>query len=466
MRDVPQIRDKAARHGGWVLRSAPTISRSRITWPMIIAAAFAVALLVLAAWGIVSCVAGPSESEAPSTSVGAQTPTLPAATTGGDQAAATDSSQPAAVVLDAGRTTASGMGRVSFSAVGDNIANENLLELADAWAGSLGDGAYDFSPFYDGVRDFVTDGCDVSFINQETTLGGTDRYEYMGYPSFNTPDSMADAVAGAGWRIVGVNSNHTYDTWVDSITHAQGVWESKTSLQAVGSYASEQDRQTVRVVECNGIRIATLAYCYGQNGYEQSDLPNDYYAVPWDEEAFAADYARARAAADVVIAYLHWGDEYTHEPNDEQRQIARACADAGVDLLIGSHSHVIQPLEWCERAGGGKMLVAYGLGDFLSGYRNRPETIMSGMLTCDFVRVGDDVAAGEAVGPGGIAVENVRWRALVEHMEGDQDTVRFASGYSEEEARANELLSTLDNPRQWITDTTREVIGDGFEVEA
>ena len=355
---------------------------------------------------------------------------------------------------------------MSFSAVGDNLMNENLLELADGWSGSAGDGTYDFSPLYAEVAPVIQGSYDVSFINQETTLGGNSDFDYAGYPSYNTPDSLADAVADAGWRIVNTDTNHTYDTWTKSIEHSQGVWAAKTGLVTIGSYDSDADRQTVRLVECNGIRLAALSYCYGQNGYEQSDLPNDYFAVPYDEAKMREDVARVREVADVVLVYMHWGEEYTNEASDEQRSIAKVCADIGVDMVIGSHAHVIQPVEWVEREGGGKMLCAYGLGDFASGYRNSPNCIMSGMLSCDFVRADGDAAAGDNVGPGGIAVENVTWHPLVEHMVGSTDVVRFVKGYSAADAEANELLSTVGDPTTWPLEKTREVIGDAATIDA
>ena len=178
------------------------------------------------------------------------------------------------------------------------------------------------------------------------------------------------------------------------------------------------------------------------------------------------DVARAREVADVVLVYMHWGDEYTNEPSDEQKAIAKVCADIGVDVVVGSHAHVIQPVEWVERESGGKMLCAYGLGDFVSGYRNSPNCILSGMLSCDFVRVGDDAAGGDNVGPGGIAVENVTWHPLVEHMVGDTDVVRFVKGYSAADAEANELLSTVGDPTTWPLEKTREVIGDVVTIDA
>lgn len=466
--NVPQLRETSASNGGWKFRSLNPVHGRNIP-PVVllgIAGVIAIVLLVFVVRGVSGCVASHAAAsvEEPATSEAAATDDAAATT----RAATTDDANlPAHTVLDEGRRTASGDGRMSFSAVGDNLMNDNLLSLADAWSGSVGDGSYDFSPFYTEVAPVVQGSYDVSFINQETTLGGNDEFDYIGYPSYNTPDSLADAVANAGWRIVNTNTNHTYDTWTKSIEHSQGVWAAKTGLITIGSYDSDADRQTVRLVECNGIRLAALSYCYGQNGYEQSDLPNDYFAVPYDEAKMRDDVARAREVADVVLVYMHWGDEYTNEASDEQKAIAKVCADIGVDMVIGSHAHVIQPVEWVEREGGGKMLVAYGLGDFVSGYRNSPNCILSGMLSCDFVRVGDgDAGNADNVGPGGIAVENVVWHPLVEHMVGDTDVVRFVKDYSAADAEANELLATVGDPTTWPLEKTREVIGDTITIDA
>ena len=363
-------------------------------------------------------------------------------------------------ILDAGRTTETGDGRVTFSAVGDNLYNKNLLDLADAHAGSVGDNQYDFAPFYQDIKKLVRS-YDVSFINQETTLGGPDRYGYNGYPSYNTPDSLADTVADVGWRVVNTNSNHTYDTWVPSIEHAQGVWNAKRDkLFTIGSYTSKEDRQSVRMVECNGLRIAFLSYSYGQNGYTQADLPNDYYAVPYTTEGMQTDVKRARKYADAVVVYLHAGEEYKHDPSEQQRTWAAECAAAGVDLVIGSHVHVIQPMEWLPAADGGKMLAVYGLGDFLSGYHNYPETILSGMFSCTFERVKEPKEGARRV-----AVKDVKWIPLIEHWEGGDSTVRTVKGYTDEQARTNELLAGLGDPLGWIRQTTQNVIGADFEID-
>ena len=369
---------------------------------------------------------------------------------------------PATVLLNKG-TTKTGTGKVTFSAVGDNLANKNILELADAQAGATDDGTYNFKPFYKNVKKVIKS-YDISFVNQETTLGGDDAYGYNGYPSYNTPDSMADAVASVGWDVVSCNTNHTYDTWTNSIEHSHEVWaKKKKRLLTIGSYTSEDDRDAVRVVQCNGLRIAFLSYCYGQNGYEQSDLPNDYYAVPYSQDIMKEDVARARKVADAVVVYMHWGTEYQNDPSDTQKTQAQQLADEGVDLVIGSHVHVIQPMEWLN-GNGGKTLVVYGMGDFLSNYQ-KATYVLSGMFSCTFKRIAHPKSKKGATVTRRVKIADVVWHPMVEHWEGNSDTVRFLKGYTDKEARANELTTNVDDPLAWLKQQTRDVIGSDFTID-
>gem|GEM_PF-1218195 len=438
--------------------------------PLVVATVIALALLVFVIVSVVSCVRGGASAGGASGGANGQAAPTPA--------------------------------KVSFCAVGDNLINEagdytaDLLGLADAWEGTEGDGAYDFSPLYAQIKDTVSS-YDIAFINQETTLGGNDEFDYEGYPSYNTPDEMAQAVADSGFDVVNCNTNHTYDTWTGSIEHAQKVWAAQKDVDVIGSYTSEEDREKIRVVDRNGMKIAFLSYCYGQNGYSQEDLPNDYYAVPFDKDKMATEVARAKKLADAVVVYMHWGEENTHELSSEQHEYAQYLADLGVDLTIGSHAHVIQPVAYITRnatatgedaadedtdedeaadadettgdeaADAGddsqdKMLCVYGLGDFVSGY-TLPKTILSGMFTCDFVR--DDA--------GKVTVENPVWHGVVEHNEGDVDEVYLLSDYSDELAQRNTLLArvgendeyTTSDPLEWAQQTTLDVVGDVIPVE-
>lgn len=418
-------------------------------------AALVVVLVAVVVRACGSSSKGDASSSASTAEIAAGANAATNATTTAETTAGTTVASSESTVLDAGRVTGSGDGKVSFCAFGDNLANENILQLADGWSGGSGDGSYDFSPLYRNVTSTVSNSYDIALVNQETTLGGTDGFDFTGYPSYNTPDSMAQAVSDAGFRVVNTNTNHTYDTWVKSIEHSHAVWASHSNLITIGSYASEQDKDTVHMVECNGVRIAFLSYSYGQNGYEQSDLPNDYYAVPYTKDGLASDVARAKKVADAVVVYMHWGTEYKNEPNEEERQFAQYCADDGVDLVVGSHVHVIQTMEWVNRSGGGQMLCVYGMGDFVSGYHNNPDCILSGMFSCNFVR-GDD---------GTVGIQDITWHPLVEHWENGDDYVCFLRDYSSDMAAKNELLSTESDPYQWCRDKTSQVIGDQFAID-
>ena len=430
---------------------------ARVPWSLVVPAVAVVALALVLGSCVRSCVSGASESDSG------------AAATSGVAATTRAEADQAVKLVDEGRTTKSGDGKLTFCAVGDNLMNSNLLELCDGFAGTVGDGRYDFKPLYKKIKPAIA-GYDVAF-DQETVMGGTDDFDIAGYPSYNTPDSMIDALSDTGFRLVNTNSNHTYDTWVNSILHQQELFSEHPEMLTAGSYASEEDRQTPRVIECNGIRVAFLSYGYGQNGYEQSDLPNDYYAVPYTEDGMSADVERAKKVSDFVLVYMHWGTEYSNEVNDEQRQIAQHAADIGVGMVIGSHVHVIQPMEWVTRAEGsselageggpnsGKMLVAYGLGDFLAGYTGYPDTIMSGMLSCSLER---------EKGPDGrarIAVGDVVWHPVIEHWADGTDCAMLYSDYSKELAERNELLASLDDPYSWIREKTEQVIGSDFKID-
>ncbi|MBR3317580.1 MAG: CapA family protein [Atopobiaceae bacterium] len=365
---------------------------------------------------------------------------------------------------------------VSFCAVGANIANDDILKSADAWGGASGDGVYEFSPLYEQMKGIVS-GYDIAFLNQATTLGGHTSFEYQGYPSYNTPDTMADAVAAAGFNVVNCNTNHTYDMWVDAIAHSQSVWAQHPEITTIGSYSSEDDRANIRMVEKNGMTIAFLSYCYGQNGYTADQLPNDYFATPFNKDKMRAEVAKAKEAADAVVVYMHWnetdevsGSQDTSTLSDEQQNYASYLAGLGVDLVLGCRGQSIQPVSYVGRGirttdGSGVtaangMLCVYGLGDFASAY-TLPSAVLSGMFTCDFVRD----ANGE------VSIDNPTWHALIEHRNAGVDCVYPLTSYTADLAASNELLNRLNeggattDRLQWARDTTVRTVGNAIAVE-
>lgn len=368
---------------------------------------------------------------------------------------------------------------VSFCAVGANVANADILSIADSWAGTTGDGTYDFSPLYEQIAPAIQS-FDISFVSQGSTLGGRSNFEYQGFPSYNTPDSMADALEGAGFTVVNTNTNHVYDMWTSAVEHSLSVWAQHPNVVTVGSYSSQSDRDNIRVLQGNGMSVAFLSYCYGQNGYAQSDLPNDYYAAPFDKAKMRTEVERAKELADAVVVYMHWNeqDELTGSTDasvlsEQQQEYASYLAGLGVDLTIGCRGQSIQPVRYVGRGirttdGSGVtpengMLCVYSLGDFVSAY-TLPSAVLSGMFTCDFVRDTN----------GDVSIQNPTWHALIEHRSGSVDYVCPLADYTADLAASNELLArlsevsaaTASDPLAWARNTTAQMVGDAIDVEA
>lgn len=344
--------------------------------------------------------------------------------------------------------------RVSFVAVGDNLPETSIGAYADACAGEAGDGLYDYRPIYASVKPYI-ESADLAYIKQETHLGG-DEIGPRGWPSFNTTDAMADAIVDAGFDLVASASNHAYDWgYFGAVEHSRSVWNQKP-VAFTGTAANEEEAQAIPVVERNGISFALLDYTYGVNGYAQGDLPA--YAVNFiDEERIAADVARAHEMADVVLVAMHWGTENLTEADAEQTRLAQFLADLDVDVVLGSHPHVIGPLAWVEGSSGHRTLVAYSLGNFVSRH-DAPalENELGGMLSCDFVKGTD----------GSVGIENVTWIPLVNHTEEGAYAVYALKDYAPELAARHVLLSQLDDPLGQLDALTRQVIGEEFAIDA
>lgn len=349
--------------------------------------------------------------------------------------------------------------RVTFVAVGDNLPEVAISEQADAAAGEAGDGRYDFRPLFAPIRPYVAQ-ADLAYMNQETHLGGDDIGP-QGYPSFNVPDAMADAVVDAGFDFVASASNHSYDWGLyGALDHSCDVW-SKQPVAFTGTARSQEEADTLAIVERDGIRFALLDYTYGLNGFERSDVPP--YAVNFiDEDRIRTDVARAKKQADVVMVAMHWGTENQTEPDADQLKYAQLLADLDVDVILGSHPHVIGPLTWIANSNGSghRTLCAYSLGNFTS-HHDAPHMIndLGGMLTCDFVKADD----------GSIGIENVSWTPLVMHEQEGAFAVYALKDYTPVLASAHNVLSEEEDPIGWMKQTSADVVnslGDNFPINA
>ncbi len=254
---------------------------------------------------------------------------------------------------------------ILVAAVGDVMMHEGQI-----WAGyDESTGKFDYAEFFNDVKDDILS-ADIAIANLETTLGGKER-KFTGYPMFNSPDEIVDALKEAGFDVIITSNNHCLDRGEKGVLRTLKIIEER-GLVGVGTNDSEETMERTRFVEANGIKAAVLAYTYGTNGIP---VPRDkpYLVNLIEENRMLRDISSAKDICDAVIVYMHFGQEYMRQPSGEQERLARLLLENGADVVIGSHPHVLQPGEWIDvyDADGGivKKYVAYSLGNFISAQR-------------------------------------------------------------------------------------------------
>lgn len=230
------------------------------------------------------------------------------------------------------------------------------------------DNRYDFLSNYSYVASYLQE-ADFAIANIETTLAG-EEYAFSGYPLFNSPPELAATLKQSGFDLLNTANNHSLDRGMDGVINTIKHIE-EAGLNYVGTARSQEERERGFIFSQNDIKIAFYAYTYGTNGIP---IPSgsEYLVSLIDEALIKEDVERAKniEGVDLVIISLHWGNEYQRLPSGSQREIAERLIDVGVDIIIGSHPHVIQPAEIIktEKAEG---LVLYSLGNFISNQRWR-----------------------------------------------------------------------------------------------
>jgi poly-gamma-glutamate capsule biosynthesis protein CapA/YwtB (metallophosphatase superfamily) len=247
--------------------------------------------------------------------------------------------------------------KLTIGAIGDILIHDTVYN--DAFNGTN----YNFNPMFEKVKG-VLQTPDILTANQESMLGGLD-IGVSSYPTFNSPHEVADALVNTGVDIVSLANNHTLDKGERGILSATEYLNS-IGLPHVGSFLNEEDRQSLRILTKNGIKLAFLSYTYGTNGIPVPD-GKDFLVNLINRDIMKEEIHRAKEQADVVVMSIHWGNEYQLFPTDEQKDLALFLANEGVDIIFGSHPHVLQPMDWIETEDGRKTFVIYSLGNFISG---------------------------------------------------------------------------------------------------
>ena len=321
------------------------------------------------------------------------------------------------------------------------------------------EGSYSFLPLFSQVKNEVQ-AADIAIVNQEVILGG-EELGVSGYPAFNAPYEVADALVDTGFNVILHATNHAMDKGKTGIVNCISNWEEKyPEIKVLGINKSKEAQDTITILQENGIKIAVLNYTYGLNGISlPADMP---YAVNLlDEEKVKTDIALAKLQSDFVVVCPHWGTEYSLQPDSMQEKWTKIFAENGVDLVIGTHPHVIEPIEWVEdETTGNRMLVYYSLGNFVNwtsgsgkGIANR---MVGGMAD---VTIGLD-ENGEAV------IEDYGVRALVTQVEPGYGgvTTYFLKDYTDELAEKNAIVKQdADFSKEYCEKLCDEVWGDLWE---
>ncbi len=267
--------------------------------------------------------------------------------------------------------------KVSILCAGDVMAHVPNISSA-----LQSDGSYDFNDNYEYVKDYISK-ADLALCNMETTFKGGSP---SGYPLFNAPDSLAEAVKNAGFDVAFTSNNHMMDTGYDGMQRTLKILRDE-GMETVGSRL-EGEKKRYSVVKVKGVKIGLVAYTYETtqtagdtvsingnnisdesakliNSFNYHDLElEDYDRIEEDIDGCRED------GADVVVCYLHWGNEYEQSPNDDQEEMAQTLANMGADVIFASHPHVLQEIDvLTSEKGGQKVPVFYSLGNYISNQR-------------------------------------------------------------------------------------------------
>ena len=248
------------------------------------------------------------------------------------------------------------------------MANGDLLYHIPIYRTALKeDGTYDFHENFDYVKPWLKQ-ADLVIGDFEGTVN-KDHY-LAGYPLFNAPGEVMDAIKDAGYQVLDLAHNHILDSQIEGVFSTADAIE-KAGMTPIGVYTHEpRDKAPIVIKEVNGIKVALLAYSYGFNGIEEYISKEDYdnHLADLNEDKMKAEIERAEKEADITVIMPQMGIEYQLEPTEEQKQLYHKMIDWGADIIFGGHPHVVEPAETVEKDGD-KKLIIYSMGNFISNQR-------------------------------------------------------------------------------------------------
>lgn len=351
------------------------------------------------------------------------------------------------------------------------MTGDILLHTPVEEAAVQSDGSINFDSIFVNTRDIIS-GADLALVNQEVIIGGEDL-GVSGYPAFNAPYEIGDALVDSGFDVILHATNHALDKGKNGILNCINFWETNyPDITYLGINDSSKQQDSIYFFQKGNKKIAVLNYTYGTNGIElPSDMP---YAVNLlDEDKVRSDIQRAEAEGDFTIVCPHWGTEYNLGISDQQKKWTDIFYEEGVDLVIGTHPHVVEPVEVIYKEGNAhKMLVYYSLGNYVNWTSGTGDGVSDRMLGA-IADVNLDIsgnAVGAEVTTGGsvisdedVYIKNYGVDLIVSHVTSGTNgvTVYKLDDYTQELAGQNEIVSQdSDFSLEYLNALSQQVFGD------
>lgn len=335
---------------------------------------------------------------------------------------------------------------VTVCAVGDNLIHSPIYRQARK------EGGYDFTDAYANVEDMI-ESADLAVINQETLICN-DMYEPSNYPMFNTPTALGDHMIDIGFDVFTLANNHCLDYGEEGLSYSFDYWDGKSILTA-GVYKNQADKDKIRTGEFGGVSFSFLSYTESLNGLR---LPSDSEKIIGDVnnlEGMIADVKAAKKISDICVVALHWGVEGSGRIEDWQRDYAKTLAEAGADVIIGNHPHVLRDIEMIKTKRG-ETLCAYSLGNFISA-QNVGANLVSGILAFD-------VTFTERDKP--VKITDVKLTPIVTHYDSGYSNLRLykLSDYTPELASAHGVRQYGSFSYDYIIEVLKNSVNEKYLV--
>lgn len=339
----------------------------------------------------------------------------------------------------------------TFAGVGDNLIHQAIF-----FQYLTGDLDYDFDQDYELMKPYI-EPADLSFINQETVCAG-EEFGLSHYPTFNGPTQILDATIHTGFDWLALSSNHSLDKGSDALlAEMEYLYENYPDVSTTGVHRSQEESEEYVVREVNGIKVGLLGYTYGLNGMS---LPEDQ---PWlveliDEERIHEDVNAISKLSDVQIVSMHWGTEYHTEIEPDQEELAKKMNEWGVEVIIGTHPHVIKPVE-IIKGESQDTLCYYSLGNFLSA-QDTNEGMVGGMAS---FTLNYDFTKKETT------FDDVKFTPTVMYFEPSFTTFKVMTIHEYDNSYVSSHYVTAqgyDMSKEWIQSYVKEIMGEpeGIEV--